>query len=111
MIRALEEIIEWRGKPVVIRSDNGPAYIRGALPGWATQHSIGSTTSSQAKTRAHACVGRYNRTVRYARGTLRVACAILFDSIEQVQDTAPGYGLKTTNARTGRLATSRRRRK
>ena len=27
VIRALEQIIEWRGKPKMIRSDNGPEYI------------------------------------------------------------------------------------
>ena len=27
VIRALDQIIEWRGKPQVIRSDNGPEYI------------------------------------------------------------------------------------
>lgn len=27
VIRALEHIIEWRGKPQVIRSDNGPEYV------------------------------------------------------------------------------------
>lgn len=27
VIRALEQIIEWRGKPKSIRCDNGPEYI------------------------------------------------------------------------------------
>lgn len=27
VIRALDQIIEWRGKPDAIRSDNGPEYI------------------------------------------------------------------------------------
>lgn len=31
VIRALEQIIEWLGKPRVIRCDNGPEYISGAL--------------------------------------------------------------------------------
>lgn len=31
VIRSLEQIIEWRGKPRVIRCDNGPEYISGAL--------------------------------------------------------------------------------
>jgi putative transposase len=29
VIRTLERIIEWRGKPQTIRSDNGPEYISG----------------------------------------------------------------------------------
>ncbi|KKY05107.1 transposase, partial [Xanthomonas phaseoli pv. phaseoli] len=35
VIRALEQIIEWRGKPAVIRCDDGPEYISGALLSWA----------------------------------------------------------------------------
>ena len=27
MIRSLDRIIEWHGKPVAIRCDNGPEYI------------------------------------------------------------------------------------
>lgn len=31
VIRSLKQIIQWRGKPRVIRCDNGPEYISGAL--------------------------------------------------------------------------------
>jgi len=35
VIRSLEQIIEWRGKPKVLRCDNGPEYISEALRTWA----------------------------------------------------------------------------
>ena len=35
VIRALEQIINWRGKPKIIRFDNGPEYISSALQTWA----------------------------------------------------------------------------
>jgi len=35
VIRSLEQIIEWRGKPRSIRCDNGPEYISGKLATWA----------------------------------------------------------------------------
>lgn len=35
VIRALEQIIEWRGAPQVIRCDNGPEYISDRLSTWA----------------------------------------------------------------------------
>ena len=35
VIRALEQIIEWRGKPKSIRCDNGPEYISSQLMVWA----------------------------------------------------------------------------
>lgn len=38
--RSLDQIIEWRGKPRMIRCDNGPEYISGALRCWAEKHGI-----------------------------------------------------------------------
>ncbi len=35
VIRSLDQIIEWRGRPEMIRYDNGPEYISGALLAWA----------------------------------------------------------------------------
>ena len=35
VIRSLNQIIEWRGKPLTIRVDNGPEYISGTLMVWA----------------------------------------------------------------------------
>lgn len=35
VIRTLDRIIEWRGKPQTIRCDNGPEYVSGALLRWA----------------------------------------------------------------------------
>lgn len=82
VIRALEQIIEWRGKPQAIRCDNGPEYISGELLAWAERH--GRIDHIQpGKPQQNAYVERYNRTVRYAW-----LARILFDSIEQVQDHA-----------------------
>jgi len=35
VIRALEQIIEWRGKPKALRLDNGPEYLSTAFKQWA----------------------------------------------------------------------------
>ncbi len=40
VIRTLNRIIEWRGKPTSIRVDNGPEYINGKLLAWAEKHHI-----------------------------------------------------------------------
>lgn len=40
VIRALNQIVEWRGKPKCIRCDNGPEFIGHALMTWAKQHAI-----------------------------------------------------------------------
>jgi putative transposase len=40
VIRSLEQIIEWRGRPVVIRCDNGPEYLSEAIRDWARGRDI-----------------------------------------------------------------------
>ena len=40
VIRSLDQIIGWRGKPCVIRADNGPELISGKLMEWAAKHQI-----------------------------------------------------------------------
>jgi putative transposase len=37
VIRSLEQIIEWRGKPAMLRCDNGPEYISEVLSTWARE--------------------------------------------------------------------------
>lgn len=32
VVRSLNRIIEWRGRPLIVRVDNGPEYISGKLP-------------------------------------------------------------------------------
>jgi len=40
VIRALEQVIEWRGKPAALRCDNGPEYISGEMVNWANENRI-----------------------------------------------------------------------
>ena len=40
VIRALNHLIEWRGKPNRIRCDNGPEYISGTIAAWAAKNGI-----------------------------------------------------------------------
>jgi len=40
VIRSLNQVIEWRGKPAAIRCDNGPELISGTLMKWATDNRI-----------------------------------------------------------------------
>lgn len=40
VIRTLTQIMAWRGKPQVIRCDNGPEYISATLLNWANARSI-----------------------------------------------------------------------
>ena len=65
VIRSLDQVIEWRGKPVAIRCDNGPEYISGALLEWAEKRSIRIDFIQPGKPQQNAYVERFNRTVRY----------------------------------------------
>lgn len=65
IIRALEQIIEWRGKPDVIRCDNGPENISGLIQAWADRHAIRLDYIQPGKPQQNAYVERFNRTVRY----------------------------------------------
>src|SRR5690606_28583054 len=40
VIRSLEQVIEWRGRPKIIRCDNGPEYVSSALMQWAEKRHI-----------------------------------------------------------------------
>ena len=65
VIRALDRIIEWRGKPGSIRCDNGPEYISNILKKWSIQNDIVINYIQPGNPQQNAYVERYNRTVRY----------------------------------------------
>jgi len=65
LIRGLKQIISWRGKPEVIRCDNGPEYISAAIQTWAQEWGIRLEYIQPGKPQQNAYVERFNRTVRY----------------------------------------------
>lgn len=65
VIRSLDRIIEWRGKPKTVRCDNGPEYISGNLYKWAKKHDITIAFIQPWSPQQNAYVERYNRTVRH----------------------------------------------
>lgn len=83
VIRALERIIEWRGKPAALRCDNGPEYISQKLIDWATEHRITLMYTQPGKPTQNAYIERFNRTVRQEWLDLH-----LFESVAHAQDLA-----------------------
>ncbi len=65
VIRALKQIIEWRGRPSIIRCDNGPENINGVVQNWASETGIAFQYIQPGKPQQNAYVERLNRTVRY----------------------------------------------
>lgn len=94
VIRSLEQVIEWRGKPAVIRCDNGPEYISGELQNWAQKQSIKIEYIQPGKPQQNAYVERFNRTVRY-----EWLAQYHFDSIAEVQDFATKWMWSYNNER------------
>ncbi|HEY3591010.1 MAG TPA: integrase core domain-containing protein [Buttiauxella sp.] len=81
--RTLEQLIEWKGKPVAIRCDNGPEYTGKILMSWAAQQNITLRFIQPGKPQQNAYIERYNRTVRYDWLGQH-----LFTSLDELQDYA-----------------------
>jgi putative transposase len=78
--QALDRVIEWRGKPAVIRSDNGPEYISQEMKDWADRRGITLWFIQPGNPQQNAYVERFNRTMRY-----ELFNPTVFESIQQVQ--------------------------
>jgi len=94
VIRALEQIIEWRGKPAALRCDNGPEYISHELVAWATTQRITLIYIQPGKPNQNAYIERFNRTVRHEWLDLHA-----FDSIEHAQFLATQWQWTYNNER------------
>jgi putative transposase len=81
--RALDQIIEWRGKPEAIRADNGSELRSAEFQTWAERHGIRLLFIQPGKPTQNAYVERFNRTVRHEWLDQH-----LFDEIDYAQQTA-----------------------
>ena len=86
VIRSLNQLIEYRGKPMQIRCDNGPEYISNALKDWALEQNILLSYIEPGNPQQNAYVERYNRTMRYDWLNQE-----LFDNLEQVRRQAENW--------------------
>lgn len=81
VVRTLDQIIEWRGKPKSIRCDNGLEYISKLLADWSEKHNIKLSFIQPGKPQQNAYIERYNRTVREDLLNQHLFC-----SIQEVQE-------------------------
>jgi len=84
--RALDQIIEWRGKPEAIRADNGSELRSGEFQTWAARHGIRLLFIQPGKPTHNAYIERFNRTVRH-----EWLDEHLFDEIDYAQQTATAW--------------------
>jgi len=80
VIRALRQIIGWRGRPKAIRCDNGPEYLSAAIIEWARQYGIRLDYIQPGKPDQNAYIERFNRSYR-----TEVLNAHLFESITELK--------------------------
>ena len=83
VIRRLNQIIEWRGKPDTIRVDNGPEYVSWKLLDWSRKQGIEIQYIQPGKPQQNAYIERYNRTVRH-----EWLDQYIIESIEEAQHQA-----------------------
>jgi len=62
VIRSLEQVIQWHGKPRAIRCDNRAESISGALQAWAERHDIALLYIQRGNPQQNAYIERYNPT-------------------------------------------------
>jgi len=86
VIRELNKLIEWRGKPEKIRSDNGPEFIAGAISEWCKASGIEWEHIQPGKPTQNSLIERFNRTFRQD-----VLNSYLFETLSQVHKYANAW--------------------
>ena len=81
VVRTLEQIIAWRGKPAAIRCDNGPEFLSQIFVDWCKRQDIEIRYIQPGKPNQNGYIERFNRTYRE-----EVLSSYLFENLEQVRE-------------------------
>ena len=94
VVNELTKLIMWRGKPDVIRVDNGPEFISEDLKRWARKNEIKILYIQPGKPMQNSYIERFNRS--YRKGVLD---KYLFENLEQVRILTGEWMWKYNNIR------------
>jgi putative transposase len=64
IVRALDQLITIRGRPQVLRTDNGPEFVGEALAAWAKRHDVELRFIQPGKPMQNGYIERFNRSYR-----------------------------------------------
>lgn len=81
VMRAIEQIMSWRGKPATIRCDNGPEFLSNVLVNFCTQHNISLKYIQPGKPTQNAYIERFNRSYRED-----ILNAYYFDNLRELEE-------------------------
>ena len=79
--RVLDRLVEQRGYPKQLRSDNGPEFISITLAEWAERHGVHLEFIKPGKPTQNSYVERFNRTYRE-----EILDAYIFRSLDEVRE-------------------------
>jgi putative transposase len=80
VIRELNKLLEWRGKPERLRVDNGPEFIAQAMEDWCNDRGIELSFIQKGKPHQNGFIERFNRTFRD-----EVLDVFAFDNLNQAR--------------------------
>ncbi len=92
--RALDDFIDFHGKPKRIRIDNGPEYTSHHMQLWAKDKEIELQFIQPGKPTQNSYIERFNRTYR-----TEVLDAYLFTSMHEVRSVTEAFQLKYNHFR------------
>jgi putative transposase len=81
VVEILEQVIDWRGCPESIRSDNGTEFTAKAFEGFCQKFGIRHIRSQKGKPMQNGYIERFNRT--YREDVLNMN---IFENISRVRD-------------------------
>jgi putative transposase len=80
VIRELNQLIDWRGKPEKIRVDNGPEFIAFVMEKWAHDNDIELQFIEKGKPQQNGYIERFNRSYR-----TEILDAYAFENLKQAR--------------------------